>query len=107
MVIIQAVRLGFLLAILAITLIFQALQPEFVNIDVLFPVYVLMAFAFALNAIYTIFFEDALKLWVPTAILFFFEAIFITSLIHFTGVNQSIFLFLFLVNLMPCLKLKL
>ncbi|MES2962584.1 MAG: ATP-binding protein [Bdellovibrionota bacterium] len=102
MVIIEAVRLGFLLAILAITLIFQALQPEFVNIEVILPVYIMMACAFAVNALYLIFFEDALKIWISTAILFSFEAIFITSLIHFTGVNQSIFLFLYLVNIILC-----
>ena len=102
MLIIEGVRLGFLLAILAITLGFQALQPEFVNIEVLFPTFMLMASAFTLNAIYLLFFETALRMWVPTAILFFFEAIFITGLIHVTGVNQSIFLFLYLVNIILC-----
>jgi two-component system, NtrC family, sensor histidine kinase PilS len=102
MLIIEGVRLGFLLAILAITLGFQALQPEFVNIEVLFPTFMLMASAFALNAVYLLFFESALKLWLPTAILFFFEAVFITGLIHVTGVNQSIFLFLYLVNIILC-----
>ncbi len=102
MVIIEGVRLGFLLAILVITLIFQALQPEFVNIEVILPVYIMMACAFAVNALYLIFFDEALKLWLATAILFTFEAVFITSLIHFTGVNQSIFLFLYLVNIILC-----
>lgn len=102
MLIIEGVRLGFLLAILAITLGFQALQPQFVNIEVVFPVFVLMAAAFTLNAIYLLFFETALKIWVPTAILFFFEAVFITALIHISGVNQSIFLFLYLVNIILC-----
>lgn len=102
MIIIQSVRLGFLLAILVLTLLFQAIQPEFVNIEVLLPVYVLMAFAFSLNAIYVAFFEEALKLWGSTALLFGFEAIFITSLIYYTGVNQSIFLFLYLVNIILC-----
>lgn len=102
MLTIQAVRLGFLLAILVITVAFQAMQPEFVNIDVLFPVYILMAFAFFLNAAYLLFVDEALKGWFPTALLFLFESIFITSLIHFTGVNQSIFLFLYLVNIILC-----
>ncbi len=102
MLLIEGVRLGFLLAILAITLGFQALQPQFVNIDVVFPVFALMASAFTLNAIYLLFIETALKVWVPTAILFFFEAVFITGLIHVSGVNQSIFLFLYLVNIILC-----
>jgi two-component system sensor histidine kinase PilS (NtrC family) len=102
MMIIEGVRIGFLLAILAITLGFQALQPHFVNIEVIFPVFVLMAVAFSLNAIYLLFIESALKYWAPTAFLFFFDAIFITALIHVTGVNQSIFLFLYLVNIILC-----
>ncbi len=102
MLIIEGVRIGFLLAILAITLGFQALQPQFVNIEVIFPVFVLMTAAFSLNAIYLMFIEAALKVWIPTALLFFFEALFITALIHVTGVNQSIFLFLYLVNIILC-----
>jgi two-component system sensor histidine kinase PilS (NtrC family) len=102
MMIIEGVRIGFLLAILAITLGFQALQPNFVNVEVIFPVFCLMAIAFSLNAIYLMFIEKALKFWGPTAFLFFFDAIFITGLIHVTGVNQSIFLFLYLVNIILC-----
>ncbi len=102
MLIIEGVRLGFLLVILAITLTFQALQPQFVNIEVILPVFVLMAAAFTLNALYLLFIEAALKIWIPTAILFFFEAVFITALIYVSGVNQSIFLFLYLVNIILC-----
>jgi len=102
MIIIAAIRLGFHLAILLIILGFQALQPEFVNTDVLLPVYALMAVAFLINTFYLIFFNRALDAWPVTAFLFFFESAFITGLIHFTGVNQSIFLFLYLVNIILC-----
>ncbi len=102
MTVIAAVRLGFHLAILAIILGFQALQPEFVNTEVLLPVYILMGIAFSIHSIYLIFFDRALNSWPITAFLFFFESFFITGLIHFTGVNQSIFLFLYLVNIILC-----
>ncbi len=102
MLIIAAIRVGFHLAILAIILGFQALQPEFVNIEVLLPVYLLMFVAFTINSAYLVFFERALYSWSVTAFLFFFEAAFITGLIHYTGVNQSIFLFLYLVNIILC-----
>ncbi|MBL7687953.1 MAG: PAS domain-containing protein [Bdellovibrionaceae bacterium] len=102
MVIISAVRLGFHVAILAIILGFQALQPEFVNFEVLQPVYILMAVAFVINATYLVLFDEALNKWPITAFLFFFESAFITGLIHYTGVNQSIFLFLYLVNIILC-----
>lgn len=102
MTIISAVRLGFHISILLIILGFQALQPEFVNADVLFPVYILMGVAFTIQSIYLIYFDRALNSWPVTAFLFFFESVFITGLIYFTGVNQSIFLFLYLVNIILC-----
>ncbi len=102
MTVIAAVRLGFHLAILLIILGFQAVQPEFVNTEVLLPVYILMAIAFSIHSIYIVFFDKALHSWPVTAFLFFFESFFITGLIHFTGVNQSIFLFLYLVNIILC-----
>ena len=102
MLAIQGVRLGFLLVILIVTLGFQAAQPQFLNADVLIPTFSLMALAFFINAVYLTFFSQALKYWVTTAFLFLFESVFITYLIHYTGVNQSIFLFLYLVNIILC-----
>lgn len=102
MTIIAAIRLGFHLVILLIILGFQALQPEFVNFEVLFPVYALLGLAFSINGAYLVFFEHALQFWPTTAFLFFFESAFITGLIHYTGVTQSIFLFLYLVNIILC-----
>jgi two-component system, NtrC family, sensor histidine kinase PilS len=102
MLAIEAIRLGFLLVIFGVAIVIQAVQPEFVNAEVLLPVFVLMSVAFTLNGIYLVFFEEALKVWVATAVLFVFESIFITNLIYYTGVNQSIFLFLYLVNIILC-----
>lgn len=99
MLIIQGIRLAFLLAILLITLVFQGLQPEFINTTVLFPIYTLLATMFVVNASYLIAFESFLKYWLATAFLFFLESAFITGLIYVTGINQSIFLFLYLVNI--------
>ena len=58
--------------------------------------------AFTLNAFYLYFFEETQKLWQPTAFLFGFDAIFVTALILITGAQQSIFLFLYLVNIILC-----
>lgn len=90
------------MVILAITLVFQALQPEFVNTELVFPIYTMMALMFLINAISLGFFEFWLKYWGLTAALFFVESAFITGLIYFTGINQSIFLFLYLVNIILC-----
>ncbi len=100
--ILKGVRITFLIVILLVTLIFQALQPEFVNTEVILPIYLMMALMFTINAFYLAFFEFWLKYWFATAILFFAEATFITGLIYFTGINQSIFLFLYLVNIILC-----
>jgi two-component system sensor histidine kinase PilS (NtrC family) len=102
MLAIEGVRLGFHLVILVVTLGFQAAQPQFLNADVLIPIFCLMSAAFLLNAAYLVRLERSLKYWPATASLFFFESIFITFLIYYTGVNQSIFLFLYLVNIILC-----
>lgn len=102
MLIIQGVRLAFQFVILIITLAFQSAQPEFVNVDVLFPVYILLATSFAVNGLYLFFFDRALRSWPATAFLFTFDAIFVTALIYSTGVSQSIFLFMYLVNIILC-----
>ncbi len=102
MLIIEAIRVGFLIVILAVTLTFQAIQPEFLNIEVLLPVFVLLSVSFFLNGLYLLFFKNALKAWPATAFLFLFESVFITYLIYYTGINQSIFIFLYLINIILC-----
>ena len=99
MVAIQAVRLAFHVVILFVTLAFQAAQPQFLNTEVLLPVFGLLSVSFFINAIYLIWFDRAFKVWPATAFLFFFESVLITYLIQATGVNHSIFLFLYLVNI--------
>ncbi len=99
---ITAVRIGFFIAILAITLIYQLKQATFFNTESIFPLYLLLIGAFLLNTCYLLLFEKFLKLWQPTAFLFAFDAIAITALILITGVQQSIFLFLYLVNIILC-----
>ena len=102
MMIIEAVRLGFLSMILLVTITIQSVQPEFVNAEVLLPVFLLLSASFAVNAVYLIFFERALKAWSATALLFVFESLFVSCLIFYTGNTQSIFLFLYLVNIILC-----
>lgn len=102
MLIIEAVRLAFLSAILGITLIFQSFQPGFINFEVLLPTYLLLGAGFILNAFYLLFLQQCLRIWATTAFLFFFDSFFITGLIYATGLSQSIFLFLYLVNIILC-----
>ncbi len=58
--------------------------------------------AFTLNSIYIYFFNKAEKIWQATVFLFAFDTLFISTLIYITGVQQSIFLFMYLVNIILC-----
>ncbi len=102
MLIIEAVRLAFLWTILVILVGFGTLQPEFINVEVMVPIYIMLASAFVLNALYLLYFDQALKKWFATAILFLFDTVFITCLNYYNGSNQSIFVFLYLVNIILC-----
>jgi len=97
-----AVRVGFYVVILGISLLFQIKQNQFFDTESFFPLYLLLITSFALNAIYLAFFNRATKLWQATAFLFAYDTVFITALILATGVQQSIFLFLYLVNIILC-----
>lgn len=96
---ITGVRVMFFLAILLISILFQLRQANFFNTESIFPLFAILFVEFILNTIYLSFFERAQRLWQPTAVLFIVDAIFITALILITGVQQSIFLFLYLVNI--------
>jgi two-component system, NtrC family, sensor histidine kinase PilS len=99
---VEAGRLGFLMAILFINIMIQVRQPEFTSPDILFPLYTILFFSFTVNAIYLWFIEFSLSYWYLTALLFALDAFFITALIFYTGVVQSIFIFLYLVNIIFC-----
>lgn len=99
---IQAVRLGFLVAILCLILLLQWMQPQFYNPGVWVPTYIMMAISFFANTILLFYFETLLKHWLVNAIAFGYDAVLISSLVFFTGNNQSIFLFLYLINIILC-----
>ncbi len=102
-VILQAVRLGFLSVILLITLAFQIRQADFINYDVLFPLYAMLTFVFFVNGLYTFYLRTfSERLFLVTATLFVADTLFITGLIYFTDFNQSIFLFMYLINIILC-----
>lgn len=102
LVLIQTVRVGFLLAILFMTLAFQALQSEFLNPDVWVPIYSLLALSFLVNGFFVFFFDTIRNYWLANAFLFAYDALFITFLVRFSGISQSIFIFLYLVNIILC-----
>ena len=99
---VHAVRVGFHIVILGVALFFQSIQPEFIHFSVLSAVFTMLGITFLFDSIYLIILRQAVRYWAFTAFMFVSESIFITALIYFTGVNQSIFLFMYLVNIILC-----
>ncbi len=102
MILIQGVRLGFQLTILLTALFFQMIQPQFISLEVLQPIYLLLMISFFINGNYLFFLEQSLRHWSITGVLFVAEALFVTLLVYYVQINQSLFLFLYLVNIILC-----
>lgn len=99
---IEWMRLGFLWTILLVLLSFRALQPQFISTEIIFPLYSILGLAFLLHYIYLQFLDKLPHIKQFTFFLFVFDNFLISSLSYFNGVNQSLFLFLFLVNIIMC-----
>jgi two-component system, NtrC family, sensor histidine kinase PilS len=102
MLVVEVIRVGFYVAILAVTALLTIQQPHFVNLDLISPIYGLLACAFIVHLFHAWFFEQALRNWYVKAALFAFDTLLLTAIIYHSGVSQSIFLFLFLVNIVLC-----
>ncbi len=102
MLVVEVIRVGFYVAIMSVTALLTIQQPHFVNLDLITPIYGLLACACFVHFVYTWFFDSALKNWLITAAIFAFDTILLTAIIYHSGVSQSIFLFLFLVNIVLC-----
>ncbi|MBC86775.1 MAG: PAS domain-containing sensor histidine kinase [Bdellovibrionaceae bacterium] len=102
MTIIQGIRIFFLAAILFLTIVFQSIQPEFLNPEVWVPIYVILGISFLLNGLFLYAFKNLTHHWIANSIAFGYDAVVITSLIYFTGISQSVFLFMYLVYIVLC-----
>lgn len=102
MLVVEVIRVGFYVSILLITAMLSIQQPHFINQDLINPVYGLLICAFLVHYVYINFFDLTLKTWYVKAALFAFDTLLLTALIYHSGVSQSIFLFLFLVNIALC-----
>lgn len=99
LLVIHSIRTLFLVTILAVALAFQISQDQFVNVEVWIPVYGTLIVGFLANGLYLFFYERLKSFKYVDAVLFALDAVVVTLLIHFTGSNQSIFIFLYLVNI--------
>jgi two-component system sensor histidine kinase PilS (NtrC family) len=100
---IESVRLGFMSAILFLVFIFELRQKNFIAYGTVVPVYALLAAAFLANACYLLWYENLRRLLPAfTGFLFVIDTLFVSGLILATGLNQSVFLLLYLVNIVLC-----
>jgi two-component system, NtrC family, sensor histidine kinase PilS len=99
---VQTVRMAFLAIVLLITIIYQVANSAFVSYDIFFKVYLLLSLSFFLNGLYTLFIDRFTNSWVWTALLFIWETLYVSLLIYFIGVNQSLLVFLYLINIILC-----
>lgn len=99
---VQTVRMAFLAIVLLVTVIYQVANPAFVSFDVFFSIYALLSFSFLLNCAYVLMVDRFTRNWAWTALLFVWETVYVSLLIYFIGVNQSLLVFLYLINIILC-----
>lgn len=99
---VQTVRMAFLTIVLSLTVLYQVLNATFISFEIFFSVYILLAISFLLNTAYILFLDTALRHWYWTGFLFFWETIYVSCLIYFIGVNQSLLVLLYLINILLC-----
>jgi len=96
---VHGIRTVFLVGILLVSVIYQIHLGNFLNVEIWLPVYAVLLANFFLNSIYLFLFERVERQEFWNAALFALDTIAVTLLIYFTGTSQSLFLFLYLVNL--------
>lgn len=100
--IVEVIRMAFLVIVLLGTILYQIVNAKFVSYDVFLGIYLLLLTSFLLNLFYSLNLEKFLHVWYVSAILFVWETIYITLLIYFMGINQSLLVFLYLINIILC-----
>lgn len=96
---IHALRTALFVTILLVAVIFQVTQDQFINTGVWIPVYITLLIEFLINGIFLFSYERIRKIYLADAFILAVDAAVITSIIYFTGTSQSIFIFLYLVNI--------
>jgi len=97
---VHGLRTLLLVGILVVSIIYQIHLGNFVNAAIWVPVYGVLLINFLLNTVYLLNFERIARQDIWNSVLFGADAVTITLLIYFTGTGQSLFLFLYLVNLL-------
>ena len=96
---VHGIRTIFLVCILLVSLVYQIQLGNFINTEIWLPVYLVLLANFFCNATYLFLFDRFKNQDAWNGLLFGLDVVAITLLIYFTGASQSLFLFLYLVNL--------
>ncbi len=99
LLVVHGLRSGLLVAVFLLALIFQLMQGEFFSPDIWLPVYAVLILSFTLSSIYFLFTEWCESRGWIHGTLFALDALAITLLVHQTGASQSIFFFLYMVDI--------
>lgn len=99
---VEVIRMAFLVIVLAVTIMYQIINSKFISYSVFFSIYMLLSVSFLFNLFYSLNLEKLIQKWYVTAALFFWESIYVTLLIYFIGLNQSLLVFLYLINIILC-----
>ncbi len=97
---IEFIRISMYLIVLAIGLASYLLQPGFVNWSFLGPFYALISIGFLMHLILVSKIERVSLFPKILFLSFVVDALLFSQLVHFSGMNQSLFLFIHLVNIL-------
>ncbi|MCB0390610.1 MAG: ATP-binding protein [Bdellovibrionales bacterium] len=100
--IIRAVRVFYVTALLLFVLLLQTSQSTFINVSMLLPVYALLSLSFLVNSIYLYYYEKVKNHHAINGIMFGLDAFFIAGMNLFADGNYTLFLILFLLNIILC-----
>lgn len=96
---VHAIRTSFLVCVLLVAIFYQIRLGNFLNVEIWLPVYAVLLASFALNSVYLLLFDRLQTRPYWNALLFGLDTVAVSLLIYFTGTGQSLFMFLYLVNL--------
>ena len=96
---IHSLRLFLLFLVLTVILFFRFAESPIDITGFLYPFYLILGISLAFQISFLFYFKTLSRNFWAHSFLFFFEAFYITKLIYFFGLQQSVFIFLYLVNL--------
>lgn len=96
---VHSIRTAFLVCILLVSVVYQINLGNFLNVEIWLPVYAVLLANFFLNSVYLFLFDTLEQQQYWNGVLFALDTLAVTLLIYFTGTSQSLFMFLYLVNL--------